>query len=143
MRRIIAIVLITAAFIAGAYAGPSGFDRKPQAPSAPGGFDNPAPTTVAGVFAHAYDDQIVVLQGRLTKYLGGDHYEFTDNAGDRIEVELDDDKNWSHISKDMPIEIVGEVDKDFFRTSIDVKQARPLTDVPPKPKPQPQRQPRP
>lgn len=100
-----------------ALAGPKGMG--------PGGFDNQAPSTVAGVLNSAYDDQIVVLQGRLTKYLGHDRYEFTDNTG-TIEVELDDDRNWSHIAKDQLIEIHGKFDDDFMDKKIDVKRAVPL-----------------
>lgn len=111
-----------------ALASPKGFDR--TAPMGPQGFDNQAPTTVAGVLKSGYDDQIVSLQGRLTNFLGDDRYEFTDMNGDRIEVELDDDKNWSNISKDQPIIITGEVDKDLLSTTIEVKYAEPLPAAP-------------
>lgn len=97
-----------------AVAGPHG--------QGPAGFSNQAPTTVAGVLDSAYDDQYVVLQGRLTKYLGHDRYEFTDNTG-TIEVELDDDRNWSFISKDELIQIRGKFDDDFMDKKIDVKDA--------------------
>ena len=53
-------------------------------------------------------------------------YEFTDEAGDTIEVELDDDRNWSNISKDQLIDIYGEVDKDLMSINIDVKRAVPV-----------------
>lgn len=88
----------------------------------PAGFENQAPSTVAGVLQSAYDDQYVVLKGRLTKYLGHDRYEFTDSTG-TIEVELDDDRNWSHISKDQLIMIRGKFDDDFMDKKIDVKDA--------------------
>ena len=68
---------------------------------------------------------MVTLKGRLTNYLGDDRYEFTDVNGDRIEVELDDDHDWSNIAKDQLIEIVGEVDKDLMSTSLEVKRAAP------------------
>lgn len=88
----------------------------------PSGFNN-NPSTVAEVLKNAYDDQVVVLQGRLTKYLGHDRYEFTDLQGGTIEVELDDDRNWSFISKDELIEIQGKFDDDFLDKKIDVKNA--------------------
>lgn len=88
----------------------------------PSGFDNQGPGTVSDVLNSAYDDQFVVLQGRLTKYLGHDRYEFTDSTG-TIEVELDDDRNWSHIAKDELIEIRGKFDDDFMDKKIDVKYA--------------------
>lgn len=78
--------------------------------------------TIQAVKSDARDDQYVTLRGRLVDYLGHDHYEFADNTG-TIEVELDDDYDWSFISKGELIEISGQVDKDFFSTSIDVKRA--------------------
>lgn len=105
--------------------------------AAPGGFDSPNSqvtvggpqgfannfSTVRDVLDRARDDQPVTLTGRLTNYLGHDRYEFTDDTG-TIEVELDDDKNWSHISKGQLITIMGEVDKDFMSIKIDVKSAQ-------------------
>lgn len=106
-------------------AAPQGFSSNSQAAqsSGPAGFNNNAPNTVAGVLENAYDDQIVTLRGKLTNYLGQDNYEFTDMQGNRIEVELDNDYNWSHIAKDQLIDITGEVDKDILSTTIDVKSA--------------------
>lgn len=78
--------------------------------------------TIQAVKSDARDDQYVTLRGRLVDYLGHDHYEFADNTG-TIEVELDDDYDWSFISKGELIEIYGQVDKDFFSTSIDVRSA--------------------
>lgn len=77
--------------------------------------------TVQLVKSNARDDQYVTLRGRLVDYLGHDHYEFADNTG-TIEVELDDDYDWSYISKGEFIELSGKVDKDFFSTTIDVRQ---------------------
>lgn len=88
----------------------------------PQGFNNTV-STVSEVLKNGYDDQHVVIRGRLTDYLGKDHYEFTDINGDRIEVELDDDYNWSFVSKDQLIDLYGKIDKDFFTTTIDAKGA--------------------
>ena len=87
----------------------------------PQGFNSPDVGSVAGVKSNAYDDQWVTLRGRLVNYLGEDRYEFSD-GNSSIEVELDDDQNWSFISKGELIELTGEVDKDFFFTTIDVKR---------------------
>ena len=87
----------------------------------PQGFDNNL-NTVAAVQKNAYDDQYVVLRGRLINYLGHDHYEFADETG-VIEVELDDDHNWSYLSKGELIEITAKVDRDFFSTELEVKRA--------------------
>ncbi|HIV14612.1 MAG TPA: NirD/YgiW/YdeI family stress tolerance protein [Candidatus Avisuccinivibrio pullicola] len=121
---VIAVALTSAAVMA----APQGFGggAPAAAPGAPAGFNNAAPNTIASVLASAYDDQVVTLEGRLTNYLGEDHYEFTDAAGDRIEIELDDDQDWSFISKDMLIRITGDVDKDLLSTTIDVKRAEPV-----------------
>lgn len=99
----------------------------------PQGFGN-NPNTVAAVKRDAYDDQYVTLRGRLVGFLGHDRYEFADQTGS-IEVELDDDYNWSHIAKDQLIEITGEVDRDFFSTTIDVRRAVPLERGVPAPMP--------
>lgn len=94
--------------------------------NAPKGFTNNQPSsnpsTVAGVYNNAYDGDLVVLQGRLIKFLGHERYEFADNTG-RIEVELDDDHDWSFLSRDELIQIMGVVDSSIFSKRIDVKQA--------------------
>lgn len=94
-----------------------------QGPAGFGGA-NAAPQSVQQVLANGYDDQRVTLTGRLTNYLGHDRYEFADDTG-RIEVELDDDRDWSHISKDQQITIFGKVDREHRYVKIDVKDARP------------------
>lgn len=127
MSRKVNLSILAGALLmsAAAFAAPSGFDQGAAA-GGPAGFNNQAPNTVAGVLANGYDDQIVTLTGALTNYLGDDRYEFTDQAGDRIEVELDDDRSWNHIAKDMPIQIVGQVDKDLMSTTLEVQSAQPL-----------------
>ena len=78
------------------------------------------------VQSSAKDGQMVFLQGRLTKYFGGEDYEFTDFFGDTIEVELDDDRDWSYLKKDEPINLMGLLDKDMFSIKIEVKKAFPI-----------------
>lgn len=93
--------------------------------AAPRGFDAErvsSVSTVAGVYNNAYDGSIVTLRGRLIDFLGHERYKFADTTGS-IEVELDDDHNWSYLSKDELICIVGVVDSGFFSTKLDVKQA--------------------
>lgn len=100
--------------------------------SMPGGFENSTKIdSIAAVKDKATDDQVVFLKGRLTKHLGGEKFEFTDTAGDTIVVKLDDDYDWSHVSKDMPIEIEAEVDEDFIKLHLDVKCARPAGQMAP------------
>ena len=46
-------------------------------------------------------------------------------SGDTIEVELDNDRNWSYLKKDELIDLIGRVDKDMFSIKIEVKKAYP------------------
>lgn len=111
----------TAAFAA----GPGGFGPSSAGAGAPQGFaQQAAPNTVQSVINNGYDDQRVFLTGKLTNYLGHDRYEFTDNTGS-IEVELDDDRDWSFIRKGELITIFGKIDRDYHSINIDVKDARP------------------
>ena len=131
MKKVTALSALLAAtvFSAGvALAAPAGFGGNAPAagPGAPAGFEGNRIDNVAAVKDRAHDDQKVTLRGRLTNYLGKDMYEFTDEAGDTIEVELDDDRNWSNIAKDQLIDIYGEVDKDLMSINIDVKRAVPV-----------------
>lgn len=106
-------------------AAPQGFE---PAPAGPQGFDPVnVPKSVAEVKKNGYDDQHVVLKGRFTKQLSREKFEFTDDTG-TIVAELDDDRNWSHIRKDAPVEITAEIERERFGTVIelDVKSARAL-----------------
>lgn len=107
---------------------PAGFDQNSYASAGgPQGFGNNAPKNVRDVLQYGYDDQRVVLQGRLTQYLGHDRYVFADETG-QIRVELDDDRDWSHIAKDQLIRIYGKVDlsRKHHRIEIEVRQAEPV-----------------
>lgn len=106
-------------------AAPQGFE---PAPAGPQGFDPVnVPKSVAEVKKNGYDDQHVVLKGRFTKQLSREKFEFTDDTG-TIVAELDDDRNWSHIRKDAPVEITAEIERERLGTVIelDVKSARAL-----------------
>lgn len=76
------------------------------------------------------DKDRVILQGRLTNYLGKDNYEFTDLKGDRIEVELDDDVDWSLVHRDQLITISGELEKNMFTVKVEAKQYSIETETP-------------
>lgn len=125
MKKIKTLLILSLGLPFIAFAAPKGFDEPSYYNSNPKGFDNQAPNTVKQVLSKGYDDQFVVLKGRLTKYLGKDRYEFTDNTGS-IEVELDDDRDWSYIAKDQLIEIKAIIDKDILSTSLEVHDARVL-----------------
>ena len=66
------------------------------------------------------------LRGKFTGHIKGDKYVFTDTEGNSIKAELDDDKDWSMITKDAPVEIRAEVDKDWNSTELEVISAQPL-----------------
>ena len=89
----------------------------------PGGFGHVV--TVAQLQQAYYDDARVAMKGKLTNYYGHDRYEFTDSTG-TILVELDDDRNWSHINRDQLIMIYGKVDYDDGRIEVEVKRAHPV-----------------
>ena len=112
MRKLIPLGLVGAVVLSTsvALAAPSGFNQGSGFTQGPQGFDNGPATTIATIYAQGYEDQRVILEGRLTSYIKKDHYVFTDKAGDQIEVELDDDRNWDHLAKDQPIKIMGFVD---------------------------------
>ena len=113
-----AAVMASTAFAA----GPSGFNAPAGAPQ---GFE-PTATTVADVLKNSHDDQVVVLKGKFTKLIKHDKYEFVDEAGNAITAELDDDRDWSNIAKDQPIEIEAEVDRYKEWIKLEVKRADPL-----------------
>lgn len=130
---VVASTLLASAAVFAAPGGPQGFDGADgfAYSGAPRGFDNGA-NTVAGVKKNGLDDQFVTLTGRLINYLGHERYEFADNTG-TIEVELDDDYNWSQIAKGELIQIQGKVDRDFLSTTVEVYRARPVSQVSPAP----------
>lgn len=129
--RLAALASIAALAIAAApavqAAGPTGFDAPASAEArAPQGFGNNKVTTVQWVLENGADDQVVVLRGKFTQHLRGDKYEFEDEAGTAITAELDHDRDWSMVKKDAPMEIRAEIDRDWNRTKLDVRSAKPL-----------------
>ncbi len=71
------------------------------------------------------DDSFVAIDGRIKSQLKHEHYRFVDQNGDSIEVEIDDDV-WRGVSVDENtlVRISGEIDKDFTKTTIDVKNIK-------------------
>lgn len=127
MRKlIIASALSMVVASAALAAGPAGFNNSTTMPGQPQGFSLNEVSDIATLKKNAYDDQLVTLKGRFTKQLTKDKYEFTDVKGQTIVVDLDDDKNWSHIRKDALVEILAEVDKDFMNIELDCINARTL-----------------
>ena len=116
-----ALCALTVPFAALA-AGPTGFGAQ-ERPGAPQGFTLQKMNSIAQLKKEAHDDQLVTLQGRFTKQLSKDKFEFTDTKGDTIVVELDDDQNWSQVHKDALMEIVAEVDKDLMSMELEAIDA--------------------
>ena len=106
-------------------AGPTGFGPQ-ERPGAPQGFTHQKMNSIAQLKSDAKDDQIVVIDGRFTKQIKKEKYEFTDAKGDTILVDLDDEKNWSHVQKDAKVELTAEVDKDFTSTELDAIEVKVL-----------------
>ena len=119
-----ALCALTVPFAALA-ASPTGFGAQ-ERPGAPQGFTLQKMNSIAQLKKEAHDDQLVTLQGRFTKQLSKDKFEFTDAKGDTIVVELDDDQNWSQVHKDALMEIVAEVDKDLMSMELEAIDAKRL-----------------
>lgn len=123
-----AISLAFAASLAMPFSQAQAKDKYHEALRMPAGFDLYL-TSVHQVQTGASDEAEVLIKGRLTGYLYDNNYEFTDLIGQSIEVELDDDVDWSYVHKDQLIEIYGEVDRNMFKVKIDAKHYRILEEV--------------
>lgn len=105
-------------------------DHFATAERTPTGFDSYL-TSIHQIQTGAADDTDVRLKGRLTGYLYDNNYEFTDVYGQSIEVELDDDTDWSYVHKDQLIEILGEVERNMFKVKVEAKYYRILEEARP------------
>ena len=92
----------------------------------PAGFEKKLNIIAIRDLKNEKDEEIVRVKGKVTKYFGEDKYEFTDENGDTIEIELNRDKDWSFVHKDDTIVVIAQYDKQFFSAdSLDVKCALP------------------
>ncbi|MCR5537059.1 MAG: NirD/YgiW/YdeI family stress tolerance protein [Succinivibrio sp.] len=114
------------AFAKDEVSAPQNFEEQ-SALNTPRGFENENLkfTSISEILKNAHDHDKVIVKGKLTKFIGGEKYQLTDENNDNIVVELDDDKNWSFIAKDMPIVVFAEVDNDHMTKVLEVKHARP------------------
>ena len=103
---------------------PSGFTG--SASAQPQGFSLTTLKSIEEDRKNSYDEQLVVLRGRFTRQVTHDKYEFTDEKGNTIVAELDDDKNWSHVAKDALMDILAEVDRDRYKVELEVLEAKPV-----------------
>jgi len=120
-KIVLSAALASAMFAAGGFTGAS---SNAQGATNQGGFVGKgalSASTVKQALALP-DDARVVLEGKIVSEFRPEHYQFVDKNGDTIEVEIDH-KDWRGVTVDenTPVRIYGEVDKDFMKTSIDVK----------------------
>lgn len=123
--KLAAVLCALAVPFAAVAAGPTGFSGQDR-PGAPQGFNLEKMASISQLKSQAKDDKVVVIEGRFTKQIEKDKFEFTDAKGQTILVELDDDRNWSHVRKDALVELTAEVDKDFTSTELDALQVKAL-----------------
>ena len=123
--KLAAVLCALAIPFAAVAAGPTGFSGQDR-PGAPQGFNLEKMASISQLKSQAKDDQVVVIEGRFTKQIEKDKFEFTDAKGQTILVELDDDRNWSHVRRDALVELTAEVDKDFTSTELDALQVKAL-----------------
>ncbi len=121
------IGLITPAVVSAT--GPVGFSHctrtmDPSILTAP--IDRSRLVTIAQIKASSRHEDLVYLQGRFTKHLCYETYEFTDLAGDTIGARLNDDENWSHVRRDDLVEIMAKVNTKRKVPELDVQVARPV-----------------
>lgn len=99
--------------LAAGYTGPGSDAAKPAAA---------AQVTTVKQAQSAADDTPAVLEGVITKRIGGEHYEFKDATGS-IQVEIDND-DWpagDGVSENTKVRLTGEVDHHKMKaTDIDV-----------------------
>ena len=94
--------------------------------SGPAGFEEQMLKTVGQIKDLSRDDDLVLVRGRLTGHLKKNKYVFTGEDGGTITVELDDDRDWSFIARDQPIEILAKVDRELLNVELEVRDARAL-----------------
>lgn len=124
-KKTVAAALCALAMPFAAFAqAPSGFTG--SASAQPQGFSLTTLKSIEEVRKNSYDEQLVVLRGRFTRQVTHDKYEFTDEKGNTIVAELDDDKNWSHVAKDALMDILAEVDRDRYKVELEVLEAKPV-----------------
>lgn len=114
-------ILVASAFVLAASVSVEAFAQMSNA----GGFDGPAmPAVTVADALNMSDDSAVVLVGKIGQNLGNEKYLFKDASGE-ITVEIDNE-DWRGLTvkPEDVIVIEGEVDKDMFKTEIDVNSVK-------------------
>ncbi|PVZ79434.1 TIGR00156 family protein [Serratia sp. S1B] len=128
MKKLAISAVIFALCTSTVFAAQQGGFSGPQSQAQTGGFvdQNSGVTTVSHA-KEQRDGAWVTLRGHIIERLSDDSYTFKD-ASSTIKVDIDQ-KIWNGITitpQDL-VEIQGEVDKDFGRVEIDVKQLKKVT----------------
>ncbi len=121
MKKLLLISLLTSLTLP-ALAQQAGFTGPGSEGQQQGGFNGPHKTFTVAQSKSLQDDTKVVLQGKITKKISHEHYEFMDSTG-TVVVEIDDNK-WmgQSVSPNDTVRLEGEVDKDHNKIDIDVKK---------------------
>jgi len=121
VKKLLLISLLTSLTLP-ALAQQAGFTGPGSEGQQQGGFNGPHKTFTVAQSKSLQDDTKVVLQGKITKKISHEHYEFMDSTG-TVVVEIDDNK-WmgQSVSPNDTVRLEGEVDKDHNKTDIDVKK---------------------
>ncbi|HDI3035300.1 TPA: YgiW/YdeI family stress tolerance OB fold protein [Cronobacter turicensis] len=104
---------------------PPGFNSPEGQGYIHGGFSGAGPElTNVSVARTLPDDAWVKLEGRITRRIGYEIYEFKDATG-TIMVEIDD-KYWmgQSVSPETLLQIEGEIERDWSSLEVDVKSLR-------------------
>ena len=115
MKKLLSILMVVGVSASIAFAAHGGFK------------DSVAPrkSTIAEVLK-MNNNSYVSIQGNIVKRLSDDKYSFKDSSG-TITVEIDDDK-WGGVTAGTQdrLELIGEVEKKYNTTELDVDSVRKL-----------------
>nr|WP_277753596.1 NirD/YgiW/YdeI family stress tolerance protein [Rosenbergiella epipactidis] len=121
VKKLLVISLLTSLSLP-VFAQQAGFTGPGSEGQQQGGFNGPHKTFTVAQSKTLQDDAKVTLQGKITKKISHEHYEFMDSTG-TVVVEIDDHK-WmgQSVSPNDTVRLEGEVDKDANKIDIDVKK---------------------
>jgi uncharacterized protein (TIGR00156 family) len=119
-KSLLVVLLVSLSFVATAQQ--QGFVSPSGSGHSQGGFNGPKPGLASVAQAKALrDDAWVILEGYIIRQIGHELYEFRDDSG-IIYVDIDDERWFGQTaSPNTRIRIEGEVDRDWNRVKIDVK----------------------
>lgn len=126
MKKIIALTtLLAASTFAVSTASAEGFNNpnQNQQQVQQGFYDESAVVKTVADAQKAQDDTPVRIDGKIVKQLNKKEFLFRDNAGAEIQIEVSK-RAWAGqtINPQDQIQIIGEVDKEWNKTEIEVKQ---------------------